>query len=1520
MPERALPELSLADLRDLAGRTRRGFRRLLRRLVAPRPRSEGPDPGPPAVADGDHAVAVTEAWIGDAAALSPQARERAAGRAFASEAARGVSNLFGRPVAWVPAASPRGALATAVGLTEAGRRTALFLGGSELELGRDLLARAVERRLPLVVHLDCDGESEAADGHGAIHLVAATGALTLVAANVQEAVDLTVVARRVAEEALLPAVVALDAETATSVQEVHLPAAEAVRRFLGSPADTVHAPTPAQELLFGRHRRRLPRSQDPERPLLAGAPRGAEAAERSTAARRIYLDAGVEELLERAGQQWTELTGRPVPLLSVHGMDKAERFLVAMGAAVEPAEAAAERLREERHRVGVLGVRCLTPFPAETVGEVVRRAGAASGWVLERTPGDGRSGPLTEAIYRSTHWNKTERPVLHPVIYGLGGRSVAGAELVALAREARDRREGDDELAGEGRPAPRWLGIDFAPDLASEPKRQAMRDALRRDYPRAAAHSAAWQSRPVDLRSAGTVSVAVPRQADDSLIDELAAVLHRALGGHLRSRRAGTRGGTEPPVERLVWSAEPLRDPGAATPVELRLTSLAELRRGAPWHELSEGGALLVPLSPGTRIESLEELAPVALRQARVEGVVQVFTVALPAGSESATSLATSIEIRLGALLGVLESTGRLAPARVSGLHRKLLDARRDLLREEGAEEGRRKDLLDAFTAGLDGAQPFELTRPAKAPAGAKDIAAPETEPLTADRLPASVRRLARPDGGGLDDLPRFWDQVGSLYRRGEADRLLPDPHLGLGVLPPRTAAFRSFAADRDMLPAFDPAACTGCGACWSSCPHGALEPAVLGMGALVDAGMARASAAGATVDVLRGVRSRLVSALGRELGKIDGGPVGPMLDRAFETATAKMPLSDERKEALVTAFQAVREQLAELPLARTAPFFDGPEKDSNDSGEALTLAVDPDACRACGLCVAVCEPEALTAETDAPRRSAEARDLLRRIEELPAPSAETVERAREHPDVGPVAGALLDRQARQVMGGGEGAEPGSGAALALHRVLGLAAWHLAPRRRERLRRIEELRGRLAAAIHDELAGALPEQDLDALARGLESVTRPDADLGEITERIESAFDNERVDVVRLRRLVQVAREVADLAYRIEHGGGGLGRAPFELVLGPGAERLATFPWNPFAVPVTVDSSAEAAERARGLAAGRLQEALEETRLLRRAERELEARVTAPDADLPLGLADLTDEERGTAPPVWLVAEERELTSGGLAGLLDLLGSDLPVRLLLVSSEDPRRSDGLDAGLLALVEQYRASRETGAGCTLAQSSLAVPVHLDRAVRAATESAGSALLRLPTPSPSRQSFAPDDTLERAHEAFSSGLVPLYLSRSVTAETDGQIPALDLGGNPDLGERASELPAGVRATWSLLHRLAAAEPASGETRPQPEPRAEEEDLSEVEERHRQELAALEAEHQAQLASLRAQVRAETRLETAHRVRARLLELAMRGAGKAPGPDAGRDAREDAEEGVGRVVGTENGAAGEPPGRTP
>ena len=1130
-------------------------RGLYEKLIGVKP--EPTDPGVAAVDTGAVAVARTEAAIarlsGGAAGLT------------GSDTAEAYERTAPPQVGRVRSASGRGSLAAAVGLASAGVRATAFLSGPEMVKAGDLLASAADRRLPLVVHL-ADRETGAVGGtRGALEIAAGTGAVVLLARTAQEAVDLAVAARRLAEDALLPVVVAMDGvETGASVQDVLLPTDGLLRVYLGSASDLVHPATRAQELLFGRHRRRLPKWHDPSRPLTTGALHGPESAPLAAAGRRAYLEAEVPELLETALAELARRTGRPLAPVTAHRTDGAKIVLVAAGAAVGTAEAAADALRAEGLKVGVVGLRTLAPLPEGRLAELLRTPGAVA--VLDRTAGalGGPGGasaagadaaPLVTRVrallgrLASDGDGRANGGRIVSVLYGLGGAPLRAADLVELGRTVGRDLVQDRSRKSSGEPlrSPVFLGVSFT-GAAAFPKQEVLLDALRQSYPEATRLGLRGTA-PIDLRPDGSTLVAVHRLAGSagaSLAGDAARLLHETVFAK-SGERVATRPGVTwerwaaPATDRLLFGpasgpAGTLDDPGADAPVDVAVWASPD---GAPTRalvdHLADGAAVVVPrraAEPSSDLTDWWTDLPEAVRTALEAKGAHLYLLEV---SESGADA-----LLLGALVGALRAEGRIEVK-----DRKLLDAFRGLV-----PDGTREEAIQRFQAGLE--------RVRRLSAGDLSVRRrPAAEP---DPVPAAVRRLATAGAGAaggkgplrgapetVDSLPRFWDQVGVLYRRGEEARLTPDPYLATGAVPALAGSLRQVERGRTVLPAFEPALCTGCGACWSACPDGAIAPVVLGAGQLLDQAMGRARRAGKSVDALRMAASKIAASVNQELAsRVDteaGGDAAELFAAAFETTLAKMPLPEERKASLTEAFAAVRDELEGLPVSRTAPFFGEPEAAAKGSGELFLLAIDPDACKGCGVCVAGCEPEALRPVSDSAERTRAARGLWRRLEELPEPGPETVERARTHEEVGALAGAMLPRASREIVAAADGAEPGSGTSLAVRQTLAVAAYHLAVAPEAafpaRLAAIDALREELAGAIHDGLARALPDRDLDALAEGLGTLQRPDADLAELTSRVEHALEGDRVDVARLRRLVDVARRLADLRVRLGGSEGG---------------------------------------------------------------------------------------------------------------------------------------------------------------------------------------------------------------------------------------------------------------------------------------------------------------------------------------------------------------------------------------------
>lgn len=462
-----------------------------------------------------------------------------------------------------------GVLAAAAGLALTGQRVAAYLPAERLCEARAQLAACAERSLPLVVHV---GPGDLA--HEGSATLADTGALVLTASSGQEALDLALVARWVAERALAPVVVIRDQET---VEELAVPSAELIGSYLGAPDEQIPSPTPAQRALFGETRRRMMRWFDPAHPVATGGPLGAREGALAAVGRSLLFREPYAELLTQACAELAALTGRPLGALHEHRLADAQGVVVAQGAAVATACAVADLLRTKNWKVGVLGIRWRGPFPSTEVACALRSASRVT--VLERSvEAPGPDAPLLRELraclagldkqYCSAGW---------------AGQLPGASELGALYRN----------MQAGARMKP-WLrlGLD-APSSSSFPRREVLLQDVLGQHPRleqvAVSTSSSADTRPGGSRTVALIGGDLPADAFPALA---AAVQEEDAAATVR--------GTWFRAAPTVWSGQVVRSPApapfdVATPVDVLLLASLSLPAGVePFRNVGPGSAVAI--------------------------------------------------------------------------------------------------------------------------------------------------------------------------------------------------------------------------------------------------------------------------------------------------------------------------------------------------------------------------------------------------------------------------------------------------------------------------------------------------------------------------------------------------------------------------------------------------------------------------------------------------------------------------------------------------------------------------------------------------------------------------------------------------------------------------------------------------------------------------------------------------------------------------------------------------------------
>ncbi|HEU4342452.1 MAG TPA: 2-oxoacid:acceptor oxidoreductase family protein [Candidatus Binatia bacterium] len=399
-----------------------------------------PFPGIPATADGSEAVVWVETHITQGACAYPITPSTNMGGGYQLAVANGQRNLWGEPLAFLELESEHSSASTCEGFALAGGRVANFTSGQGLILMKEVLYVIAGKRLPVVFHIGARALTSQGlnihAGHDDVMGVADCGWGMLFARNVQEAADLALIARRIAEESETPFFNIQDGFLTThTIESVRLPEPELMKQFVGDP----------------NSKHRLRNLMHPGHPMMSGVVQNQDSYMKGKIAQRYFYDR-LPAIVNRAMGEFASLTGRRYGTIDGYALDDAELALVGMGSLLETATATAKYLREQEGlKVGTLHVSCFRPFPGPEIVDALKHLKAIA--VIERMDNPiAQSNPLTaeiksafaDALSGVPGYPKIDRlPAVYSGAAGLGSRDIRPGDFVAVfnhLRKARDQR------------------------------------------------------------------------------------------------------------------------------------------------------------------------------------------------------------------------------------------------------------------------------------------------------------------------------------------------------------------------------------------------------------------------------------------------------------------------------------------------------------------------------------------------------------------------------------------------------------------------------------------------------------------------------------------------------------------------------------------------------------------------------------------------------------------------------------------------------------------------------------------------------------------------------------------------------------------------------------------------------------------------------------------------------------------------------------------------------------------------
>jgi pyruvate/2-oxoacid:ferredoxin oxidoreductase alpha subunit len=305
-----------------------------------------------------------------------------------------------------------------MGWAEEGERVALVAPSHALAAARVALRTMATKRLPAVFHALAD------HGYEGAFALADLGWGVLFASGALDSIDLSLVARRAAEDSGTPFLIVHERSAVRRLEPVVPPDSELCEAFLGPP--------------LGRMRK----IADPAHPIHA------KIAERAFAERVPFAIGSAMRGLEA-------FTGRRHDTIEWSPMDGAAVMLVAAGALGEAVLGEAARLRASGKDVGAVKLTALRPFPGPRLIRALARAHVVT--VLEATDEPlAQSNPLTRevkaAFADALTWAPDypgigRLPRIHSGVVGIGGHELESGDLDAIVRNMTDGEQGKRHFA-----------------------------------------------------------------------------------------------------------------------------------------------------------------------------------------------------------------------------------------------------------------------------------------------------------------------------------------------------------------------------------------------------------------------------------------------------------------------------------------------------------------------------------------------------------------------------------------------------------------------------------------------------------------------------------------------------------------------------------------------------------------------------------------------------------------------------------------------------------------------------------------------------------------------------------------------------------------------------------------------------------------------------------------------------------------------------------------------------------------
>ncbi len=1244
-------------------------------------------PGIADALDGNTAVIMCERESSDAAGAYPITPSTQMGEYWAEQTAAGHINISGRPLIFIEPEGEHAAASVTAGMSMSGLRASNFSSGQGIAYMHESLYPAVGKRLPYILNIGCRAITKSTlnvhAGHDDYHLMDDTGFFQVMAKNAQEAADLNIIARKIAELSLTPGAVGQDGFLTTHlIETLRVPERELIAEYLGRPDDIIETPTPGQRIMYGKTRRRVPILWDVDNPVLAGCVQNQDAYMQSVASQRPYFFDHIRDIAEQCMAEYGALTGRTYQRVWTYRCEDAEYLILGQGSMIGTAEIVADYLRESRGlKIGVVNVTMFRPFPGDRIGELLkgrkgvvvlertdqplaedlplmRETRAAISKCIENGMSNGKNGvsyPRYTA-YRKAH----EAPPLYSGCYGLGSRDLQPEGLIAAV---------ENMLPDGAHRKFFYLSVDFIQDDPFTPKQEIYQQEILEHYPNIKDLALRGSENP-NLLPKGAITVRMHSVGGWGAMTtgkNLAITLYDLLDYDIKANpRYGSEKKGQPTTYYLSAAPEPIRVNYEYMYVDVVLSPDPNVfSHSNPLAGLKKGGVFIIQ-SEQKDPQAVWKSIPPTKQKFIIENDIQVFYLdAFKIAREEASDPELQFRMQGIAFQGAFFAASPLMQT-ANLTEEKLFQAIRSQIEKKFGSKGARvvEDNLRVVRRGFD--EITEITEKSVTREHESDLKKAPTLPVMLKRMPESMDRKT--------DIHRFWEQTGAFYLGGKPNDGLADVFSAMSLIPANTGVYRDMTQIRFEHPVWIPENCTACSDCFVTCPDSAIPGLACSVSDAFETTIKRVEKSGHEAKHLRRavrtVEKKLrASVNGSQTNAVD---VGPLLTTAITETVNESPENDrgEVKEE----FGRFREAMGEFKFALTKPYYDQKEKDQKGSGGLYAITVNPYTCKGCMLCVDVCKDDALRIVEQTP----ESVEALRRgwdyWMDLPTTPPEYIRIDDIDEKIGALETLLMDKTAFQSMVCGDGSCTGCGEKSVLHIFTATVTTLMQRRVKKHVEYVNSLIEKLEKHIRTKLAATVDIGDAERIQKVIEAHRQGDLKLAELAQELDQGRAGTPIDQEWLSWVTDLLKRLKDLKWNYEVGTTQTGRASLGFTNATGCTSVygSTYPYNPYPFPWTNHLFQDAPSLALGIFEGHMVKMSEGFKSIRMAEAELEGQESYDkirESLVNFNWSKFSDEEFLLCPPVVAVGGDGAMYDIGFQNVSRALMAGRPVKIMILDTQ-----------------------------------------------------------------------------------------------------------------------------------------------------------------------------------------------------------------------------------------------------------